>query len=114
MIQLRRWPRFVRGILLAAMAWNNLLSFPYLYGYSPGTLDSLLAQHGFERVHAQGDVLTRLSDAETSNWARWEERVLKAGWIFCARILTMFSRGDSSVLPWIDVYYRQRGAPAPR
>ncbi len=93
----------LRSVLLAAMAWNNLVTFPYLHGYSVDTLDRLMAGYGFVRVHAEGDVLTRLADDETKTWAAWEERILKALW-------TLANRLDPSSIaeraPWLDVYYR--------
>ncbi|MFN2424829.1 MAG: class I SAM-dependent methyltransferase [Candidatus Binatia bacterium] len=99
--KLRRWPPPFRSVLLAAMAWNNLLSFPYLHGYSPGTLDRLLGLYGFTRVHTRGDVLTRLSDEQTRPWARREEQLLKAAWMVGVKM----SRECAPVAPWFDAYY---------
>lgn len=104
----QRWPRPLRRVLLAAMAWNNLLFFPYLRGYSLETLDRLLASYGFERVHAHGDVLTRLSDEHTKTWARWEERLLKAAWTFLAKVGGAPGQQRSATSPWLDVYYTRR------
>src|SRR5205823_4507178 len=53
----RRLGSPLRGWLHAAMAWNNLMAFPYLYGYSLRTLDRLLARYGFTRTTAQPDTL---------------------------------------------------------
>jgi len=93
----------LRGVLLAAMAWNNLVTFPYLHGYSVDTLDRLMAEYGFVRVQVEGDVLTRLADEQTKTWAAWEERILKALW-------ALASRADPSSIAaraaWLDVYYR--------
>src|SRR6266849_6387859 len=47
---MRRLPHPLGGWLRAAIAWNNLLAFPYLHGYSVRTLDWLLACHGFGRI----------------------------------------------------------------
>lgn len=49
------------------MAWNNLLAFPYLYGYSVQTLDALLSQFDLKRVFIQPDTLARLADAQTKH-----------------------------------------------
>jgi SAM-dependent methyltransferase len=102
---LHRTPAPLRSVLLAAMAWNNLLSFPYLHGYSAATLDRLLGQYGFERIDLEGDVLTRLADERTKTWAKWEERTIKAAWRGVARLAASISRAGSA--PWIDAYYRQ-------
>jgi SAM-dependent methyltransferase len=87
------------GPLMAALAWNNLLGFPYLYGYSPRTLDRLVAGFGFARQSVQPDTLVRLADADTAPWAAWEERMLKGLWRSVARL-------DLRIAPWFDVYYR--------
>jgi hypothetical protein len=101
MRRLRAWRAPLRNALLATMAWNNLLSFPYLYGYSLGTLDRLTAAYGFRRVHADGDVLTRLADAQSMRWAVWEERALKAA----CKIAYGTRRNGATAAPWIDAYY---------
>ena len=90
------------------MAWNNLLSFPYLCGYGIGTLDRLVGGFGFERVLVEGDVLCRLAGRATAGWARLEERIVKA----VQRVeIERQSRGGDVRLraaPWLDVYYRFR------
>ena len=93
----------LRDALLAAMAWNNLLTFPYLHGYSIDTLDRLMAQYELVRVHTEADVLTRLADEQTKTWAAWEERALKALWLLYVRV---FPSGIAEHAPWLDVYYR--------
>lgn len=103
---LSRLPAPLRKVLLAAMAWNNLPAFPYLHGYSLATLDRLLEAHGFDRIAVDGDVLTRLSDDQTKDWAAREERILKACWRLAARVAETVGGRDS--FPWIDVYYRRR------
>ena len=100
---LRRTPAPFRSVLLAAMAWNNLLSFPYLHGYSLATLDRLLSQHGFGRIDAEDDVLTRLADERTKTWAKWEEQGIKTVWKGVARLAGSLSHQGSG--PWLDAYY---------
>jgi SAM-dependent methyltransferase len=97
----RRLPRPLAGWLRAAMAWNNLLAFPYLYGYSLRTLDRLLSRHGMARVAASPDILPRLADDHTKTWAAWEERALKLLFRLAA-----FPPRRLSLAPWLDVYYR--------
>ncbi|HZO90001.1 MAG TPA: methyltransferase domain-containing protein [Chthonomonadaceae bacterium] len=92
--------------LLCAMAWNNLLAFPYLYGYSVPTLDRLLARYGLERVGARGDTLVRLADAQTKRWAAWEERLSKAAFHLAARMEALHPRCQFTLAPWLDVLYR--------
>ena len=107
---MRRWPRPFRGMLRASLAWNNLLGFPYLFGYSAPTLDRLLAPYGFERVQFRADVLVRLADAQTKRWAACEERSLKAFWRLASAADLGEPRGASTA-PWCDAYYR---LPPPR
>jgi SAM-dependent methyltransferase len=96
---LRRAPRPLRGALRASLAWNNLLGFPYLFGYAAPTLDRLLAGYGFARVALQPDVLVRLADEKTRPWAHAEERALKAAWRAAAA-------ARPALAPWGDAYYR--------
>ena len=105
---MQRWPRPIRGPLRASMAWNNLLGFPYLYGYSAPTLDRLLARYDFERVGFRADVLVRLADARTKTWAKWEERSLKALWRAAAAADTGSEPRGAAIAPWCDAYYRLR------
>lgn len=99
------WP-LLRSPLAAILAWNNLLGFPYLHGYSVPTLDSLLAGYDFKRLAFQADVLTRLADARTKAWAAWEESALKT---LCraanALDITDKPRG-AGIAPWFDAYYQ--------
>jgi|SRR4029453_5772977 SAM-dependent methyltransferase len=87
--------------LLPALAWNNLLGFPYLYGYAAAPLDRLLADFRFTRRAFQPDTLVRLADEETTAWGVWEERLLKALW----RVAASF---DAGIAPWFDAYYSRR------
>jgi SAM-dependent methyltransferase len=96
---------FRRRYRLLALAWNNLIGFPYLHGYSVGTLDRLVAAYGFERVAAVPDTLLPLADADTRPWAALEERMVKTacrvGW---RRQIPGPAR--LAAAPWLDVYYR--------
>ncbi|MDX2169459.1 MAG: methyltransferase domain-containing protein [Deltaproteobacteria bacterium] len=96
-----RLPPALRPALLAAMAWNNLLSFPYLQGYTVASLDRLCAGIGLRRVALLPDTLVRLADAQSTAWAHGEERVLKLAWGAVARLAPRLS-------PWFDAYYRRQ------
>jgi len=71
---LRKLPRPADGWLRAALAWNNLLAFPYVYGYSAETLNWLLSRYGFIRAAIYPDTLARRADEQTKTWAMYEER----------------------------------------
>lgn len=102
----RRLPRALAARLYALLAWNNLLAFPYLYGYSTRTLDRLLARHAFGRVWAVPDTLLRLADAQTKRWAAWEERALKSLCRWVARVDAFRPASPLTLAPWFDAYYR--------
>ena len=104
---MRRWPSFLGVWLRAALAWNNMLAFPYMYGYSLRPLDFLLAQHGFARIGEQADVLPQLADDHTKDWAAQEERWLKQLWLLTVKCLPFRSTKRLAFAPWIDVYYRR-------
>lgn len=102
----------VRRARLLALAWNNLIGFPYLHGYAVGTLDRLVAPHGFERIVAQPDTLVTLADDDTRAVAALEERLVKLG---CRLAWRHQIPGPARLAkaPWLDVYYR-RGSAVPR
>jgi SAM-dependent methyltransferase len=80
----------------AALAHNNLLTFPYRWGFTPRSLRMLLESGGFRIVEAFGDVLVPTADEWTRRWARIEERLVKLAIRVVAR-----SPGAS---PWFEVY----------
>jgi SAM-dependent methyltransferase len=96
------WNRWLRTM----MAWNNLLAFPYLHGYSVRALGRLLARHGFEQIAVCPDTLVRLSDGQTAAWAVWEERALKGLCRLAAGIEARLPDSTLSTAPWFDAYYR--------
>lgn len=79
------------------LAHNNLLGFPYRYGFTPLGLRTLLAECGFEIVRMRGDTLVSTAGQWTHKWARVEERAVK-------RSMKMLL--PRRLLPWIEVYAR--------
>jgi SAM-dependent methyltransferase len=45
-----RWCAQTRAAARRALAYNNLLGFPYLFGYTPSALNRLATQNGFQPV----------------------------------------------------------------
>jgi SAM-dependent methyltransferase len=92
----RRWRRrlrsrgVVRTAAIALLAQNNLLTFPYRFGFSPASLTRLLLQEGFTVRRVVGDVLVPTADEYTRRAAVLEERLLKP--------LTR------RWMPWFEVY----------
>jgi SAM-dependent methyltransferase len=80
-----------------ALAHNNLLTFPYRYGFTIRSLKTLLARVGFAVRHVEGDVLVPIADEWTRRWAALEERAVK-------RALGLVARRRPSWAPWIEIY----------
>jgi hypothetical protein len=99
----RRWHRRLGGpsapVARAALAHNNLLTFPYRWGFSVSALTGLLAEYGFTVSESLGDVLVPTADSFTKRWARVEEAVAK-------RLLKRAAGRDSDAAPWFELYAR--------
>ena len=98
-----RWRRVLerdairRTAARAVLAQNNLLTFPYRWGFTPNSLARLLAITGFEVIAERGDVLVPTADAWTRPWARLEETLMK--WILSAP-----ARLRAGWAPWFELY----------
>jgi len=84
------------------LAQNNLLGFPYRFGFTPSALGRVLARLGFTVERVVGDVLVPISDQWTRPWARIEERLVKRAGSLIARAHVR----DRVLAPWIEVYAR--------
>jgi SAM-dependent methyltransferase len=80
----------VSALATRVLAHNNLLTFPYRFGFTPGSLTRLLNDIGFTVLKVVPDVLVPTADEWTRRWAVFEERLLKP-----------FTRRWS---PWFEVY----------
>ena len=91
-----------RSVVRGWLAQNNLLGFPYRYGFTPAALGQLVGRLGFEVVRVTGDVLVPTGDRWTRRWARVEERLSK--WIggMACRVGSM----DRPLAPWFELYAR--------
>jgi len=81
-----------RAVAIGVLAHNNLLTFPYRFGFSPASLTRLLEDVGFRVEHIVPDVLVPVADEWTKRWAAVEERAVKP--------LTR------RWAPWFEVYAR--------
>ncbi|HEX7977067.1 MAG TPA: class I SAM-dependent methyltransferase [Gemmatimonadaceae bacterium] len=84
------------------LAQNNLLGFPYRYGFTPTAIARLVERNGMRVEEVVGDVLVPIADKWTKRWAALEERLVKRVITAGARI----SAGDKPLAPWIEVYAR--------
>jgi SAM-dependent methyltransferase len=85
------------GLARLALAHNNLLTFPYRYGFTIRSLTRLLDRLGFRVQHVEGDVLVPIADEWTRRWASAEERLVKLALGVAARRVPKWA-------PWIEVY----------
>jgi 2-polyprenyl-3-methyl-5-hydroxy-6-metoxy-1,4-benzoquinol methylase len=83
----------------AWLAQNNLLGFPYRFGFTPASLARLVERLGYRVEHLHGDVLVPIADRWTRPWARVEERVVK-------RAIGAVARLSDEVAPWFEMYAR--------
>jgi SAM-dependent methyltransferase len=87
----------VSGFRQAVLAHNNLLTFPYRWGFTPFSLRSLLEEIGFQEVRTVGDVLVPTADEWTRRWAAIEERVVK-------RLMRRLGSQAAEASPWFESY----------
>lgn len=86
----------------AVLAHNNLLTFPYRYGFTQRSLTRLLRDVGLHVIRVHGDTLVPIADRYTLPWASIEERVVKA----TLRLAHRLRITPASASPWIEVYSR--------
>jgi SAM-dependent methyltransferase len=81
------------------LAQNNLLGFPYRFGFTPASLARLLERNGMHVERVVGDVLVPIADRWTKRWAALEERLIK-------RVIGLgaaISPADKPLAPWIEL-----------
>ncbi len=96
----RRARSFGASLVRTMLAQNNLLAFPYRFGFTPKSLGRLLVDVGFRVERTYGDVLVSTADEWTRAWARVEERVFKSA-------LKAVARCSAGCAPWIEMYVRR-------
>ena len=90
----------MRAIARAVLAQNNLLTFPYRWGFTPRALTRLLSENSFAVQRIRGDVLVPIADEWTRPWARVEETLIKRSMAFAIGF-------DESRAPWFEVYAKR-------
>jgi hypothetical protein len=90
-----------------AMACNNLLTFPYLYGYSAAQLERLIGPYGFRLAACVPDQVVSAPPGHLARWALAEERTIKA--LF--RLIATLWRDERSrryrSAPWLDCVFER-------
>lgn len=96
-----------RGKASKTLAYNNLLGFPYRYGYSPATLHRLMARAGFEYIQGFNSELLTTPFADLPDTVAVEQQALSdsvARWTGRESIVAMTG-------PWIEAVYRMSPKP---
>lgn len=104
--QMVKGPKVARATARAVLAQNNLLTFPYRWGFTPASISRLVEEVGFEVDHLRGDVLVPIADEWTKSWARIEETLIK-------RTLGAVASLGEVAAPWFEVYARRVQADSP-
>lgn len=99
--------------IVRSLGYNNLLAFPYLYGYSSDSLARLGAAHGFRCEAALNAELITLPFPELPDWVVDENRAAYA-LIRQWSELEEHERNGRLTAPWIELILRAVGSlPAP-
>lgn len=91
--------RVARAAARAILVQNNLLTFPYRWGFTVASLVRLLRESGLSIERVYGDVLVPTGDEWTRPWARAEERLTKAA-------MRVAAARSPERAPWIELYGR--------
>jgi SAM-dependent methyltransferase len=91
--------------VVEAMGYNNLLGFPYLYGYSQATLERLVEPAGFRLEGMLNSELLTLPLPENPHWVDQEEKIISEETRMLAHSVLA---GRSGVLagPWVEIWFR--------
>ncbi|HEX4936045.1 MAG TPA: hypothetical protein VFV33_22850, partial [Gemmatimonadaceae bacterium] len=81
------------------LAHNNLLGFPYRFGFTPASLGLLASRSGLAVHGVFGDTLVPIADEWTRPWAAMEERAVK-------RVLSLATKLGAGA-PWFELYARR-------
>jgi SAM-dependent methyltransferase len=100
-------PNRLRRPLIVAMACNNLLTFPYLYGYSADQLERLVEPYGFRLLICHPDQLISTPAGDLTWWASWEERAIKSLARVVAAIWPDSRSGRYRSAPWLDCIFER-------
>jgi SAM-dependent methyltransferase len=95
-----------RRFVIDALGYNNLLGFPYLYGYGAERLEHCVQPFGFERQGMLNSELLTLPLPEDPDWVKLEERTVNEQVKFIAQWTLV--RNGALAGPWIECWFRLR------
>jgi SAM-dependent methyltransferase len=87
-----------------ALAYNNLLGFPYLYGHTADTLTRLVSGEGFEPVRGFNSELITMPFADPGERVRKEQRAISDSIERWSAV--MATRAGTLTGPWIEIAFR--------
>ena len=94
-----------KDFLLRVMGYNNLLGFPYLYGYNSEALIRLISPHGFRYEGALNSVLLTFPLPDNPEWVEQEEHAINKD--VRLRANSVLADGSGSLIgPWIEMWFR--------
>jgi len=91
--------------VLRALAYNNLLAFPYLYGYQCRTLVGIAKMHGFQCAGRLNAEVITLAFPVLFDWVLEELQATRAAMLGWSELLHFETMGALTG-PWIEVFYR--------
>jgi SAM-dependent methyltransferase len=100
-------PPVLRRAFDVAMACNNLLTFPYLYGYSADQLARLTEPFGFRLAACVRDQVVPAPSGDLAWWAFAEERMAKALFRVIASLWPDERSGRYRSSPWLDCVFER-------
>jgi SAM-dependent methyltransferase len=100
-------PGPIRPVLDLALACNNLLTFPYLHGYSAYQLEKLTASYGFRLVDCLSDQLPSPPAGQLTWWAKLENGGIKSLWRAVAAVWEDDRSYRYRSAPWLDCYFER-------
>jgi len=100
-------PRTLRRPVDVAMACNNLLTFPYLYGYSALQLERLTEAYGFRLATCVPDQVVSAPPGHLAWWAVAEERAAKALFRVIAALWPDDRSGRYRSGAWLDCVFER-------
>jgi SAM-dependent methyltransferase len=94
------------GVLFQVMAHNNLLGFPYQYGYAPSHLSRMVERHGFRTERILPSHVVVHPRAEAPSWVMEEQEATRA---LLDRVGAAVSTlgFSAEVSPWVEVVARR-------
>lgn len=94
-----------KDFLTCALGYNNLLGFPYRYGYSRTTFSRLIEPLGFRSEGALSSELLTFPLPENPQWVQKEERRISENLQLLANSILRDGSGES-LGPWLEAWFR--------